>query len=192
MAVSRRRGVTLKRAMRGRYFQRKGSPAHLHPGLLNSHPPRNEGDSTRRATTTDSFTAEMQPKPNEIRGSLINRIERPTSQRSLTPATLQVEREEPPTLSPVPVTPVFRVSALFDEHDIWTNGATLRRYFCQMVERAWPSSDCCREHRAHEVAIADLGSTRKTDETRERVHRGLSQELSSKCVARSALHVRLK
>lgn len=118
------------RGRRGREWQRKRS-FYLHPGPLNSNPTRNDDDSTPRATT--SFTAEMQAKLNDIRGSLINRIGRPTSRwwedeasggrprRSLTPPTPKVEHEDPPTLSFVPVTPVVRASAIFGEPELFVH-----------------------------------------------------------------------
>lgn len=129
------------RGRRAREWQRKGS-VHLHPGPLNSNPPRDNGDddtsSTPRATT--SFTAEMQARLNDIRGSLINRIGRPTSRwwedeagrprRSLTPppaptttikAIESAATTDPLTLSSVPVTPVLRASALFEEPELFVH-----------------------------------------------------------------------
>lgn len=118
------------RGRRGRDWQRKGS-VRPHPGPLNSNPTRDAGETTPRATT--SFTAEMQAKLNDIRGSLVNRIGRPTSRwweddgsgarprRSLTPPIPRVEHVEPPTLSSMPVTPVLRASAIFDEPELFVH-----------------------------------------------------------------------
>lgn len=118
------------RGRRGREWQRTRS-FHLHPGPLNSNPTRNDEDSTPQATT--SFTAEMQAKLSDIRGSLINRIGRPTSRwwedeasggrprRSLTPPAPKVDREEPAILSSVPATPVVRASAIFGEPELFVH-----------------------------------------------------------------------
>lgn len=119
---------TKVRRRRAREWQRAAS-VRLHPGPLNSNPTRDDNNSTPRATT--SFTAEMQAKLNEIRGSLINIIGRPASrwweddasggwpQRSLTPATSKGEAVAPQVLSPLPVTPGLRNSAISDASDLF-------------------------------------------------------------------------
>lgn len=114
---------------RAQEWQRTES-VHLHPGPLNSNPTRDDDDSTPRATV--SFTAEMQAKLSDIRGSLINRIGRPTSRwweddasgerppGSPTPPTPRIETAAvAPALSSVSVTPVLRASAIFDEPELF-------------------------------------------------------------------------
>lgn len=118
---------TDNRRRRAREWQRS-QRVHVHPGPLNSNPTRSHHDSTPRAIT--SFTAEMHAKLHDIRGSLINRIGRPTSKwweedgsggrsrTSLTPPALRSGYQEHPTLCSVPVTPVLRASAILDESDL--------------------------------------------------------------------------
>lgn len=181
------KNTTDTRGRRGREWHRKGS-VRLHPGPLNSHPTRDAEDTTPRATT--SFTAEMQARLNDIRGSLINRIGRPASRwweddgsgsrlrRSLTPPTPRVEQVEPPTPSSMPATPVLRASAVFDEPELFVHQ--------QLADLKSENITLKSLKRLHEEAIGSLREEKLTLGEKKTALEATVSESESKICAQQA------